>query len=198
MAPNTDLMKQISEEILDLKQSSLYKYRIKNKYFPVIGEGSNHASIIFVGEAPGENEAKIGKPFCGRSGKMLDELLASIKMNRAKVYVTNLVKDRPQDNRDPSPEEIALYGIFLDRQLEIMKPKVVATLGRYSMAYLFNKFGLATELQVISKIHGRKFKAKAVWGEFTILALYHPAVALYNGGMKATLLKDFKILKKHA
>jgi DNA polymerase len=180
-----------------LKKSPLYKYRIKNNYLPVIGEGSSKASIVFVGEAPGKKEAETGKPFCGRSGKMLDELLASIGMDRQKVYVTNLVKDRPQDNRDPSAKEIALYGPFLDRQLEILKPKVVVTLGRLSMAYLFNKYGLILELQVISKIHSKAFIAKSSWGEFVIIALYHPAVALYNGGMKKTLLHDFKILKNY-
>ena len=194
---NTDELKKISDEILNLKKSPLYAYRTENKYFPVIGEGNNEAHLMFVGEAPGESEAKTGKPFCGRSGKMLDELLASIKMDRTKVYVTNLVKDRPPGNRDPEPTEIELYGPFLEKQIEIMKPRVIATLGRHSMKYIFEKYGLGLELDTISKIHGREFKTKTSYGEVAVVALYHPAVALYNGGMKGQLISDFKALEKY-
>lgn len=197
MAINIDAMKEVRDAVAKLKVSPLYEFRRANKYFPVIGEGSHEAHLMFVGEAPGENEAKQGRPFCGASGRVLDELLASIKMDRAKVYVTNLVKDRPPENRDPSPSEIDLYGPFLDRQLEIMRPKVVATLGRHSMKYLFEKYGLAPNLQSVSKIHGKEFKATAPWGSFTIVALYHPAVALYNGSMKKVLMEDFKKLEKY-
>jgi len=108
-------MEEIHLGLESLKKSSLYRYRKDNDYIPVIGEGNISASIMFIGEAPGKTEQN-REPFCGRSGIMLDELLASIKLDRADVYVTNLVKDRPQDNRDPSPEEIALYGPFLDSQ----------------------------------------------------------------------------------
>jgi uracil-DNA glycosylase len=194
---NTDELKKIRDEVLALKESPLYEYRTSNKYFPVIGEGSHEANLMFVGEAPGETEAKTGKPFCGRAGKMLDELLASIGMDRKTVYVTNLIKDRPPGNRDPEPVEIDLYGPFLDRQIEIMKPKVIATLGRHSMKYIFEKYGLTSVLQTISKIHGKEFKGTAPYGEVTVVALYHPAVALYNGGMKGELLEDFKVLKKY-
>ena len=193
----TDDMRTIRDEVLNLKESPLYAYRTKNGYFPVIGEGSHEAHLMFIGEAPGETEAKTAKPFCGRSGKMLDELLASIGMDRAKVYVTNLVKDRPPENRDPEPEEIALYGPFLDRQIAIMQPRIIATLGRHSMKYIFEKYGLADKLQVVSKIHGMEFKGQAPYGEVTVVALYHPAVALYNGGMKGQLLEDFKVMKKY-
>ncbi|HEY9480829.1 MAG TPA: uracil-DNA glycosylase [Candidatus Paceibacterota bacterium] len=197
MTVNTEAMREIRDEIFALKNSSLYAYRTENNYFPVIGEGAHDAHLMFVGEAPGQNEAKKGKPFCGASGRFLDEMLASIKMDRTKVYVTNLVKDRPPENRDPSPDEIQLYGPFLERQIEIMKPKVIATLGRHSMKYLFEKYGLTDKLQTVSKIHGKEFKATAPWGTFTIVALYHPAVALYNGGMRQVLLEDFKALEKY-
>lgn len=193
----TEELRKIKEEVLDLKESPLYKYRVENKYFPVIGEGSHDAHIMFVGEAPGENEAKTARPFCGRSGKLLDELLLSIGMDRKSVYVTNLVKDRPQDNRDPLPEEIALYGKFLDRQIEILKPKVIATLGRHSMKYIFEKYGIGNLLNVVSKIHGQEFVGKTSYGNVTIVSLYHPAVALYNGSMKSVLLADFKTLEKY-
>ena len=97
---------------------------------------------MFVGEAPGKNEAKTGRPFCGAAGKILDNLLAHAGIERKNVYITNIVKDRPQQNRDPLPGEIKIYGPFLDRQIDIIQPKVIATLGRYSMDYIMRKFGL--------------------------------------------------------
>src|SRR3989338_758977 len=121
----TELLRKIKDEIVALKESPLYAERIKNKVFPVIGEGSHDSQIMFVGEAPGKNEAATGKPFCGASGRILDELLASAEIKRADVYVTNIVKDRPPFNRDPLPEEIAVYGPFLDRQIEIIEPEII-------------------------------------------------------------------------
>lgn len=198
MNPKTEEMKKIRDEIIALEESPLYEYRMRNKYFPVIGEGSHDAHIMFVGEAPGETEAKTARPFCGRAGKLLDELLTSIGMDRKSVYVTNVVKDRPQDNRDPMPHEIALYGVFLERQIEILQPKIIVTLGRHSMKYIFEKYGLGPMLESVSKIHGREFIGRAPYGEVTVVALYHPAVALYNGSMRGVLLEDFKLLKKYA
>ncbi|MFH0845783.1 MAG: uracil-DNA glycosylase [Patescibacteria group bacterium] len=154
----TDEMKKIEDELLNLKKSPLYAERIKNKVLPVIGEGSYNAKIMFVGEAPGKNEAMTGKPFCGASGRVLDELLAHIKLDRKDVYVTNIVKDRPTDNRDPSPEEIKVYGPFLDRQIEIIQPKVIATLGRYSAEYIMKLFGLEEQIETIGKMHGKVFE----------------------------------------
>lgn len=193
----TDKMREIRNEILNLKKSPLYNFRTENKYFPVIGEGSPDATIMFVGEAPGKNEAITGRPFCGAAGKFLTELVGSIGLARENVYITNIVKDRPPENRDPTPEEIELYAPFLDRQIEIIQPKVVATLGRYSMAYVMKHFDLDLELEPISKIHGRSFMATASFGEISIVTLYHPAAALYNGGMRDTLKKDFQILRKY-
>lgn len=192
----TDLMRSIRDEILVLKESPLYKYRTENHYFPVIGEGSHDAEIMFVGEAPGKNEAQTGKPFCGAAGRFLTELIGSIGLTRDKVYITNIVKDRPPENRDPTPQEIQVYAPFLNRQIEIIQPKIIATLGRYSMAYVMKYFDLDLELDVISKIHGKMFQAKASYGHITIITLYHPAAALYNGGMRDTLKKDFQVLKR--
>ena len=192
--PNKDqLLLQIKEEVVNLKESPLYDFRLKNKNFPVIGEGDHNAKIIFVGEAPGKNEAETGRPFCGASGRVLTELIESIGLKREDVYITNVVKDRPPENRDPSPEEIKIYGPFLDRQVEIIKPKVIATLGRYSMAYTMNKFGLETELKSISQIHGKIFEPK---NGLKIIPLYHPAVALYQNSLKSEMFKDFKIIKE--
>lgn len=190
----TELLRQIKDEILNLKQSPLYKYRTQNKFFPVIGEGSHNAEIMFVGEAPGRNEAQTGQPFCGAAGKILDELLASAGILRQNVYITNIVKDRPPMNRDPLPEEIKIYGPFLDRQINIIKPKTIATLGRYAMGYIMVKFGLESQLKAISLMRGKTFVAEASYGKINIVPLYHPAVAVYNVHSKDILKKDFQIL----
>ena len=193
-------LRKIKDEVVALTSSPLYVYRAENKYFPVIGEGNHHAEIMFVGEAPGENEAKTGRPFCGRAGKVLDELLNSIEIERKDVYITNIVKDRPPKNRDPLPEEIEIYAPFLDRQIEIIKPKVVATLGRFSMAYVMNRYGLEWEVAPISVLHGKIFdfifpaKGGSAWGG-KLIPLYHPAAAIYNQHLLDTLKDDFQILK---
>lgn len=191
-----DEMKRIRDELLAFSASPLYEYRTSNKYFPVVGEGNHDAKIMFVGEAPGKNEAESGRPFCGAAGKFLTELIGSIGLTREMVYITNVVKDRPPENRDPTPVEIEMYAPFLDRQIEIIRPEVIATLGRYSMAYIMKKFDLDLELEPISKIHGREFKAATSYGPLSIVTLYHPASALYNGGMRDTHKKDFEVLKK--
>ncbi len=189
-------MRKIKEEVINLKESPLYQERIRNKVFPVIGEGSHQAKIMFIGEAPGKNEAATGRPFCGAAGKILDQLLASAEIKREDVYVTNIVKDRPPFNRDPLPEEIVTYGPFLDRQIEIIRPKVIATLGRFSMAYIMQKLGLSEQLAPISRLHGKIFETKASYGQIKIIPLYHPAVAVYHGGNIDELKKDFQILKE--
>lgn len=189
------LLKQIEDEVLNLKSSPLYAERVKNKVMPVIGEGNHFAKIMFVGEAPGKNEAATGRPFCGKSGKILDELLASVNISRPDVYVTNIVKDRPPSNRDPSPEEIESYGPFLDRQIETIKPKYIVSLGRFSMTYVMTKLGLSSKIEPISKIHGKVFDAKTSYGDIKVIPLYHPAVSIYNNKTKDTLIEDFKVLK---
>lgn len=198
-------LKKICEEVIDLKNKvkaekgeelPLPLVRVQNKVKPVIGEGSHYAKIMFIGEAPGKNEAETGKPFCGRAGSILDELCKSIGMNRSNVYVTNIVKDRPPMNRDPLPDEIKLYAPFLDRQIEIIQPEVIATLGRFSMNYIFEKFGLLDQLLNISKMHGRLFDAQASYGTIKLLPLYHPAVAIYNSNTLDELKKDFSALKR--
>ena len=152
---------------------------------------------MFIGEAPGKNEAATGRPFCGAAGRILTELIESIGLKREDVYITNIVKDRPPDNRDPLPEEISIYAPFLDRQIEALQPKVIATLGRYSMIYIMEKFGLQNELKSISQMHGKEFEAKTSYGTVKIIPLYHPAVALYQNSLKEQMFKDFEIIKKY-
>ena len=191
-----NLLRQIRDEVVALSESPLYSYRTENKYFPVIGEGSHQAKIMFIGEAPGRNEAKTGRTFCGSAGKILDTLLGEVGLKREEVYVTNIVKDRPQNNRDPLPEEIKIYGPFLERQIAIIQPQVIATLGRYSIVYIMEKLGLADKLKPISELHGQEFVAETEYGKVYIVPLYHPAAAIYNQGLIETLKQDFKILEK--
>ena len=191
----TEKMRVIRDELLHGKDLQLYAERVANKVFPVIGEGSHEAKIMFVGEAPGKNEAATGKPFCGASGKILDHLLASVGIDRTDVYITNIVKDRPPQNRDPLPDEIDAYAPFLDRQIDIIQPQIIATLGRFSMAYLMNKFGLGDKLTTISRLHGMCFDAQASYGKIRIMPLYHPAVAIYSRSELPTLKKDFEVFK---
>lgn len=188
----TEALKKIRNEVWDLKESPLYSYRQKNNYYPVLGEGSHNAQIMFIGEAPGFNEAKQGRPFCGAAGKLLDELLNSVGIKREDVYITNIVKDRPPGNRDPLPEEIALYAPFLERQINIIQPKVIIALGRYSMKWLMEKFGLENFIQPISKIHGQVFQAEAPYGKVKIIPMYHPAAGIYHGETKKQMFEDYK------
>ncbi|MEK7637635.1 MAG: uracil-DNA glycosylase [Patescibacteria group bacterium] len=157
----------------------------------VPGDGDPHSEVLFVGEGPGQKEDEQGRPFVGAAGKFLDELLAAIGKTRADVFVTNIVKCRPPANRDPEPDEIkTCTDLFLWKQIELMGPKLICTLGRYSMSLFF-----PAEMK-ISQIHGQP---KRVRGQ-VVLPLYHPAAALYNGSMRQTLLYDFKkiplVLKK--
>jgi uracil-DNA glycosylase len=191
----SDELRKIRDEVVNLSSSPLYAYRTENKYFPVIGEGSHEAKIMFVGEAPGENEAKTGRPFCGRAGGVLNSLLEEVGIKRDDVYITNIVKDRPPGNRDPLPDEIALYAPFLDRQIAILKPKVIATLGRFSMQYVMNRYGLEWELAPISVLHGKVFETEIEGEKVKVVPLYHPAAAIYNQELLKVLKSDFQVLK---
>ena len=189
-------LRKIKDEVINCKKCSLYEERVKNGFYPVIGEGNHQARMIFVGEAPGLQEARTGRPFCGAAGKILDELLESAGIRREDVYITNILKDRPPENRDPQPEEIKACVPYLERQIEIIKPKIICSLGRYSMKFLMEKFGLKDRIKPISKIHGKFFESKTLFQNFVVIPLYHPAVATYNQNMKEILKKDFQILKK--
>ena len=192
----TAQLRAIKDAIVNLEESPLYDYRRRNGYFPVIGQGDHHADIMFIGEAPGENEAKTGLPFCGASGRVLDELLESIDLKRENVYVTNILKDRPPNNRDPLKNEIELYTPFLERQIGIIQPKVIATLGRFSMEFILRRFGAFQAGQKISQIHGTVVKVRTGYGRASVVPLFHPAAALYNASQRTTLEADFQVLKQ--
>jgi DNA polymerase len=163
----------------------------------VIGEGNPDADILFVGEAPGEKEAESGRPFVGASGKILDELLDSINLDRDEVYITNVVKDRPPENRDPRGEEIDLYAPFLRRQIELIKPQVIATLGRFAMEFMLDYFDVPQHGQRISDLHGQPIGVQTDYGEVTLIPLFHPAVALYSRNRRGTLEEDFQVLQRY-
>ena len=149
----------------------------------VPGEGSRSADIIFIGEGPGFYEDQQGRPFVGPAGQLLDELLASIGLRREDVYITNMVKCRPPNNRDPLPGEINACRPYLDSQLDMISPKVVVTLGRYS----FSKF-FPGELLGSARGKARRWKA------LTVYPMYHPAAALHNPGLRSTIESDFASL----
>ncbi len=146
----------------------------------VFGDGNPDSELVFIGEAPGKNEDLQGKPFVGAAGKFLNEMLAMIGLKREDVYVTNIVKYRPPSNRDPLPEEKTAFLPFLRAQLGVIKPKLVATLGRHSLNCFLPSLS-------ISVVHGQP---KRFQGQ-VYLPLFHPAAALYNSGMKQTLIDDF-------
>ena len=150
----------------------------------VLGDGDPNADIVFIGEAPGKNEDLKGKPFVGAAGKFLDTMLEAAGMDRGDVYITNIVKYRPPNNRDPLPEEKAAFLPYLLEQLQIISPKVVITLGRHSMEYFLPD-------SKIGEIHGQPKRIAFGDHKIVIMPLFHPAAALYNGGLRQTLIDDF-------
>ncbi len=158
----------------------------KGRTHAVPGEGSYNAEIMFIGEGPGRDEDLQGKPFVGASGKLLTELIKSIGLSRDDVFIANVVKCRPPENRDPLPEEIAACWPYLDQQVRIIKPLLIVTLGKHSMGRFLP--GLK-----ISDVHGQPKRAKGIFNERQVyLPLYHPAVALYDPRKKDILFEDFK------
>lgn len=157
----------------------------------VPGNGSEQAEILFIGEGPGKNEDVQGIPFIGAAGKFLDEMLSRIALNRGSVYIANAVKCRPPQNRDPLPDEIGACRPWLVEQIDRIQPKLIVTLGRYSM-------GMFLPHLKISESHGRAFRVSITetGNMYVFCTLYHPAAALYNGGMRETLIADFAKIPK--
>lgn len=182
----------IKEEINHCKKCSLWRTRIN----PVPGEGSLEAKIMFIGEAPGANEDREGRPFCGSAGKILDYLLNLINIKRQEIFITNILKCRPPQNRDPQKEEIKECIPYLERQIDLIKPKIICTLGNYATNYILGKYGFSNRIQGISKIHGEVFEARSLFQSLKIVPLYHPAVVTYNPNMKPILEKDFLKIKE--
>lgn len=170
---------EIAKEIKSCTKCALCRYRTN----AVPGEGNPKSEILFIGEGPGQNEDKLGRPFVGEAGKFLEEMLASIKLKREDVYITNVVKCRPPNNRDPLDEEVQVCTTnYLFDQLKLIKPKLIVTLGRHSMHIFF------PQIRSISDVHGKAYKkANQVY-----FISYHPAAALYQQSLKNTMKEDMK------
>lgn len=153
---------------------------------PVLGEGNPNADVMFIGEAPGQKEDELGRPFVGAAGKFLDELIESMGWKRSDVYISNVVKYRPPDNRDPTPEEKEQCMPWLQMEIAIVKPKVIVPLGRHSLGHFYQKMS-------ISNVHGT---AQKLTDGVTIFPIYHPAAALHNGNLRQALIDDFAKLKE--
>ncbi len=173
------VLQEIAAEVKACTKCALYKSARR----PVPGEGPAHPEIMLIGEGPGFYEDQQGRPFVGPSGQFLEELLAGIGLKRSDVFITNVVKHRPPGNRDPEPDEIAACAGFLDQQIAALQPKVIVTLGRYSMARYFPG-------AKISAIHGQ---ARQIDGRL-VVAMFHPAAALHQQSLRDTLVADFKKL----
>lgn len=179
----------IADEIKQCTKCDLHKTRNN----PVAGAGCKTADVFFIGEAPGKNEDIQGKPFVGRAGKILDTLLKTIDLDRNQIFIGNILKCRPPDNRNPLKSEIDFCSNFLDKQIDLIKPKIIVTLGSFSTMYIFEKFGILKDK--ISNVHGKQFKKKD--DKLIIIPVYHPAVATYDPNKIFDLEKDFKTIKEN-
>ena len=184
-----ELMQQLIAEISICKKCGLWKNR-KN---PVPGEGDLNAPIVFIGEAPGRWEDMESKPFVGSAGELLNRILRKAGLSRGSIYITNLVKCRPPGNRDPHISEIESCSPYLDQQLDIIKPKIILTLGRHSTSYMFSKVGLT--FRSISEAQGKIYEAKLGGSKIYLIASYHPAAALYNMQLEGEIEKSIKLAK---
>jgi|UPI000382817A uracil-DNA glycosylase len=175
-----EALSRVAQMVADCRRCPLYKTANK----PVPGQGNSEAQVFFIGEAPGFNEDQQGIPFCGRAGKLLEEFLGLAGLTRAEVFIANMLRHRPPDNRDPSEAEIAACRPFLDRQIEVVEPRIIVTLGRFSL----EKF-LPDSL--ISQVHGQPRFVDFAGKEYIVFPMYHPAASLRNGKIKALEEKDF-------
>lgn len=182
-------LKSIEEEIKVCRKCSLWKTR----NLPVPGEGNPDAEIMLIGLGPGKEEDRQGRPFVGAAGKFLNELLALAGLKREEVFIGNVMKCFLPRNV-ATEEQIKACTPYLDRQIEIIKPKIIITLGNVATSYILQKFGFKP--QPISKIHGKVFKVSRLFQQLKIIAMYHPATALYNPRMKEVLREDWKRVKE--
>lgn len=175
-------LKKIEDEIKKCKKCFLCRQR-KNA---VPGEGRHDATIMMIGEAPGKNEDAQGRPFVGKAGKFLDYALSTIGLERGDIYITNVVKCRPPNNRDPTSEEIKLCSPYLDAQINLIQPRIICTLGRFATEYILPSYGFSAK--PISQIHGKIFYSPIAM--VSIVPLYHPAASIYTPAIKEIFLKD--------
>jgi uracil-DNA glycosylase family 4 len=182
-------LKEIEARIRECRKCSLWKGR----KFPVPGEGNPSSRVMLVGLGPGYNENEQGRPFVGRAGRFLDELLRLGNLKRGDVYITNVIKCYLPDNR-PTQPQIRACTPHLERQIEVIGPEVILALGNVAASHLMKKFGLGPE--PVGRVHGRVFPVSNLQFRGRLVPMYHPASALYNPGMKETLKKDWENLKE--
>ncbi len=181
-----ETLDDIAREILNCRKCDLYK--TKTNYVP--GSGNEKAEVVFVGEAPGREEDLKGEPFVGAAGKLLNEMLSKIGLKREDVFICNVLKCRPPNNRDPTPEEVEACGDYLVRQLNVIRPKVVVCLGRFAANFIFDLFGL--EFTSISKVKGKVFETE-MWGKkVSVVPIYHPAAILYRPQLREEYEQQFR------
>jgi len=182
-------MEAVAAEVNACHRCELWKSR-RN---PVLGEGNIDAVVMLVGEAPGYWEDLRGRPFVGAAGKLLDETLSEVGLSRGEVYITNILKCRPPENRDPLAYEIMNCTPFLDQQIQIIKPRLIVTLGRHSSSYILSKAGIGVE--GITQLHGRTFETRLLGFRVLVIPTYHPAAALYNVKYRDEIKSDFQLVK---
>jgi DNA polymerase len=205
MIDKHEQMKQVRDDIVSCKACGLCATRT----LPVIGRGNHDARILFVGEAPGENEDKQGIPFIGKAGIMLDKLLAKAKIDTKDIYICNVIKCRPPENRDPDDNEKLSCLKFLTRQIEIIKPNVIVCLGKHAASTVFLLFGITDKVISMSTMHGKMYEPDNTFKNMAMLVgdissasvkicvVYHPAALLYNGALIQETEKDFENIKKY-
>jgi len=182
---------ELEREIKTCTKCRLHQFR-KNA---VPGEGNLHAEIMFIGEAPGYNEDVQGKPFVGAAGKFLTELIEKILgVPRSSVYITNVVKCRPPENRDPYPDEIETCSPYLDKQIMLIRPKIIVTLGKHSTNYILSKANV--KIKSITSVRGQLFNVTILGISLNVVPTLHPAAALYNPQLKSYIEADFRKIKE--
>ncbi|MCX9012473.1 MAG: type-4 uracil-DNA glycosylase [Candidatus Methanoperedens sp.] len=185
-----ELMDEIAAEVRVCRKCRLWQYA-RN---PVPGEGNIDASLMLIGEAPGNREDIQGRPFVGSAGKLLDNLLLGIGLRREDVFISNIVKHRPPDNREPKTDEIEACTPYLDRQIRIIEPAVIALLGNHSTKYILSKLNI--EFDGITRVRGQVYRETLLGVQVRIIPTYHPAAVLYNPAYRASLEEDFQKIKK--
>lgn len=183
------LIDEVVAEVRDCRKCRLWRHAEN----PVPGEGNPDAALMLIGEAPGYQEDAKGRPFVGRAGKLLDTLLSGIGLGRGEVYISNIVKHIPPENRDPREDEIEACTSYLDRQIRLIKPEIIATLGRHSTRYILSKANV--EVEGITGVRGRIYKELLFDLPVKIIPTYHPAAALYNPKYRSILEEDFRKIR---